>query len=85
MLAILVATCLSFAEFDQNLRSMGKQQVWRGVNESQTTMNIIYADEQGQWIVIAVNPQGQACQKGSGKFSEILIDKKGLDTHATIR
>tara|TARA_Y100000361_G_scaffold153741_1_gene176426 strand:+ start:3533 stop:3784 length:252 start_codon:yes stop_codon:yes gene_type:complete len=82
MFALLVATCLSFSEFDQILRSTGKQQVWRGVNENRTTMNIVYSDENGAWVVLAVNPDGRACEMGSGKDSEVLIQKIGADINA---
>ena len=45
-------------------------------------MNAIYADEKGAWVVLAVNPEGRACEMGSGEYSEILIQKIGSDINA---
>jgi len=81
MFSLLVATCLSFVQFDQDLRSSGYQVTWRGINKTQDTLNIIYTNEQDAWVVIAVSTDGRACQLGSGDMSEIIIQKIGADIH----
>jgi|TARA_R100000458_G_scaffold35575_1_gene32973 hypothetical protein len=81
MFPLLIAACLNFSDFDKNLRSSGYQAIWRGLNKTQDTVNIIYQNEQSKWVVIAVSPNGTACERASGNVSEIIIQKIGADIH----